>query len=60
MRKPKLTHSRKLVIPDNFKPRLPNDYDKTFLNGYFHFIYEYIEMLVSKQNKIWEVFMWKK
>ena len=35
-KKAKLIHSRKLVIPEDFEPRLPNDYDEMFVNGYFH------------------------
>jgi hypothetical protein len=49
-RMPKLIHARKLVIPDNFEPRLPNDYDETFLNGYFHFNVEQLLDYVSKHK----------
>jgi len=65
MRKPKLTHARKLVIPDNFEPRLPNDYDEAFVNGYFYFNIEKLLPYVAKhKNELLLVFIavsdWRK
>ena len=53
MRKPKLTHPRKLVIPDNFEPLLPNDYDELFRNGYFHFnIEKLLPYIAQHKNEL--------
>lgn len=51
MRKSKLIHARKLVIPDNFEPLLPNDYDEVFRNGCFHFNIEKLLPYVAKHKK---------
>lgn len=56
MRKAKLIHSRKLIIPDNFEPRLPDDYDETFLNGYFHFnIEKLLPYVAEHKNELLQV-----
>lgn len=56
MKKPKLIHARKLVIPDNFEPLLPNDYDETFRNGCFHFNIEKLLPYVAKhKNELLQV-----
>ncbi|SMC41280.1 hypothetical protein [Sporomusa malonica] len=46
----KLRHARKLIIPEDFEPRLPNDYDETFLNGYFHFNVEQLLAYVAEHK----------
>jgi hypothetical protein len=56
MRKPKLIHPRKLVISDNFQPCLPNDYDETFPNGYFHFnIEQLLPYVAEHKNELLQV-----
>lgn len=56
MRKPKLIHPRKLVIPDNFQPRLPNDYDETYANGYFRFnIEQLLPYVAEHKNELLQV-----
>lgn len=56
MRKPKLIHARKLVIPNNFEPCLPNDYDEIFQNGYFHFnIEQLLPYVAEHKNELLQV-----
>lgn len=46
----KLIHARKLVISEDFEPRLPNDYDETFRNGYFYFNIEQLLAYVAEHK----------
>jgi hypothetical protein len=52
----KLIHARKLIIPDSFEMHLPNDYDETFQNGYFHFnIEKLLPYVVKYKNELLQV-----